>query len=247
MKPIKRFLPKAISPMSVDGPSAITSPSSTCSPWLTIGLWLIHVPWFERLNLSSLYSSSSLLSSLLIRISSASTNSTVPACLASETTPESFAALYSIPVPTNGASVTRSGTAWRCMFDPIKARLASSFSKNGIIAVATETTCLGDTSIISTTSLGNIAISPALPLAATFALTNLPFSSRGSLAWATIISSSSSASIYLISSVTIPSPFFTTLYGVSIKPYSFMIPYVVREPISPILGPSGVSIGHILP
>ena len=34
------------------------------------------------------------------------------------------------------------------MFDPIKARLASSFSKNGISAAATDTNCLGDTSIM---------------------------------------------------------------------------------------------------
>jgi len=33
------------------------------------------------------------------------------------------------------------------MFDPIKALLASSFSKNGIKAAATDTSCLGDTSI----------------------------------------------------------------------------------------------------
>jgi hypothetical protein len=32
------------------------------------------------------------------------------------------------------------------MFDPIKARLASSFSRNGISDAATETSCLGETS-----------------------------------------------------------------------------------------------------
>ena len=45
-----------------------------------------------------------------------------------------------------------SGTAWRCMFEPISARLASSFSRNGIRAAATDTTCLGDTSMKSTVS-----------------------------------------------------------------------------------------------
>ena len=35
------------------------------------------------------------------------------------------------------------------MFDPISARLASSFSRNGIMAVATETTIRGDTSMKS--------------------------------------------------------------------------------------------------
>jgi len=33
------------------------------------------------------------------------------------------------------------------MFDPISARLASSFSRNGISDAATETSCLGDTSM----------------------------------------------------------------------------------------------------
>ena len=55
-----------------------------------------------------------------------------------------------MPVPTSGASERTSGTAWRCMFEPISARLASSFSRNGISAAATETSCLGETSMKST-------------------------------------------------------------------------------------------------
>ena len=66
--------------------------------------------------------------------------------------PESTAALYSMPVPTMGASVCSSGTAWRCMLEPIRARLASSFSRKGIMAVATDTIIWGDTSIKSTCS-----------------------------------------------------------------------------------------------
>ena len=58
-----------------------------------------------------------------------------------------------MPVPTSGASVVSSGTAWRCMFEPISARLASSCSRNGIIAVATDQICSGETSTRST-SLG---------------------------------------------------------------------------------------------
>ena len=58
----------------------------------------------------------------------------------------------SMPVPTSGASARISGTAWRCMFEPISARLASSFSRNGISAAATETSCFGDTSIRSMSS-----------------------------------------------------------------------------------------------
>ena len=46
--------------------------------------------------------------------------------------------LVSMPVPTSGASGTSSGTAWRCMFEPIRARLASSCSRNGISDAATD-------------------------------------------------------------------------------------------------------------
>ncbi len=81
---------------------------------------------------------------------------TVPACSAITTSPVSIAARRSIPVPTSGASVTSSGTAWRCMFEPISARLASSCSRNGIIAVATDQICSGETSIRSTSFGGTV-------------------------------------------------------------------------------------------
>ena len=84
---------------------------------------------------------------------SPSTQVTVPASRASSTSPVSSAARRSMPVPTIGASVFRSGTAWRCMFEPMRARLASSCSRNGIIAVATDQICSGETSTRST-SLG---------------------------------------------------------------------------------------------
>ena len=103
------------------------------------------VPWFERRHLISGYSSRPSLA--LTMIFSASTYSTVPARVASTTSPVSTAARYSRPVPTSGASVTSSGTAWRCMFEPISARLASLCSRNGISAVATETICAGSTSM----------------------------------------------------------------------------------------------------
>ena len=41
----------------------------------------------------------------------------------------------------------RHGTAWRCMFEPISARLASSCSRNGISEAATDTICDGATSM----------------------------------------------------------------------------------------------------
>ena len=49
-----------------------------------------------------------------------------------------------MPVATNGDSGVNNGTAWRCMFDPINARFASSCSRNGIMLAATETNCFGD-------------------------------------------------------------------------------------------------------
>ena len=54
---------------------------------------------------------------------------------------------YSQRIETSGDSVRNSGTAWRCMFDPINARFASSCSKNGIRAAATLTIWRGEISI----------------------------------------------------------------------------------------------------
>ena len=66
---------------------------------------------------------------------------------ASTTAPESRAVTPSMPVPTSGASARSRGTDWRCMLEPIRARLASSFSRNGISDAATDTSCLGLTSM----------------------------------------------------------------------------------------------------
>ena len=57
--------------------------------------------------------------------------------------PECLATSFSSPVDTSGGSVTSSGTAWRCMFEPISARLASSCSRNGISPAETPTICFG--------------------------------------------------------------------------------------------------------
>ena len=78
---------------------------------------------------------------------SAHSSSTTPAFSATTTSPASTAARSSMPVPTSGDSLRSSGTDWRCMFAPIRARLASSCSRNGIIAVATDTICRGETSM----------------------------------------------------------------------------------------------------
>ena len=48
-----------------------------------------------------------------------------------------------MPVATIGGSLTNSGTACRCMFEPINARLASSCSRNGIKPAETPTIWLG--------------------------------------------------------------------------------------------------------
>ena len=60
------------------------------------------------------------------------TDSTTPARRARTRAPESWPPCPRCPVPTSGASVWRSGTAWRCMFEPMRARFASSCSRNGI-------------------------------------------------------------------------------------------------------------------
>ncbi len=57
MKATSRFLPSAISPASVAEPSASTAPSATSAPTSTIGFWWISVPWLERMNFWSSYSS----------------------------------------------------------------------------------------------------------------------------------------------------------------------------------------------
>src|SRR5688572_9278152 len=75
------------------------------------------------------------------------TEATFPLASQTTTARESRATRSSSPVATNGASVTSSGTAWRCMFEPINARFASSCSRNGIKPAATETSCFGETSM----------------------------------------------------------------------------------------------------
>ena len=66
----------------------------------------------------------------------------------------------SIPVLTTGGSVRNSGTAWRCMLLPIKARFASSCSRKGISAAETETVCRGLISTYCTSLLDTVAKSP---------------------------------------------------------------------------------------
>ena len=122
------------------------SPFLTFSPTLTIGLWLIHVPPFVLLNLRNLCTTVFPFLYLTV-IAFPVTFSMTPSSSASINIPESFAALYSIPVATIGLSVIIKGTACLCMFAPIKDLFASSCSKNGIMAAAIDTNCFGETSI----------------------------------------------------------------------------------------------------
>ena len=103
------FLPIESSPQLVEAPSAITSPASILSPSLTIGFWLIHVSWLERTYFINVCKCCLPAWSVMI-ISSPVTRETTPLTLAQTTIPESFATLLSIPVPTTGLSVIRSGT-----------------------------------------------------------------------------------------------------------------------------------------
>ena len=151
-----------------------------------------------------------------------------------------------MPVPTSGASATSSGTAWRCMFEPISARFASSCSRNGIIAVATDQICSGETSTRSTSFGATVTYWPACVRQTTSGPFSLPvFSSTGWLACAISSSASCVASRRTISSVTTPS--LTTRYGVVTKPKSLTSAKLDSEPIRPMFGPSGVSIGHMRP
>ena len=112
----------------------------------------MHVFWFDLWNLDKLYISTvdwdkSVTSVALTTIRFPSIFSTKPLLFATIVTPESNATSASIPVPTKGDSGFNKGTACLIIFDPIKALLASSFSKNGINAAATDTNCFGETSI----------------------------------------------------------------------------------------------------
>ena len=122
----------------------------------------------------------------------ASTWSTTPVRRAAIAAPESRATIGSMPVPTSGASERTSGTACRCMLEPISARLASSFSRNGMSAAATETSCFGDTSMRSTFSRGISDTSPACRQM-TRSLVKRPFSSSCAFACATVYFASSMA------------------------------------------------------
>ena len=130
--------------------------------------------------------------SALTTMRPASTDWMTPSRRATTVTPESRATMASMPVPTSGASVRMRGTAWRCMFEPIRARLASSFSRNGTSAAATDTSWLGDTSMRPTSS--GLTWTYSAPLRQEISLlVKVPFLSSAELAWPMVCFSSSSA------------------------------------------------------
>ena len=78
------------------------------------------------------------------------------------------------------------------MFEPISARLASSFSRNGTSAAATDTSCFGDTSMNSTWS--GVVITKLPPLRQdTSSSVMRPRPSIVALAWAMVYFASSIA------------------------------------------------------
>ena len=197
----------------------------------------------ERINFFRGYSRT-FPSSSSTRIESDAQPVITPLAFATTTAPESRAAIYSIPVPTRGASVRSSGTACLCILHPIRARLASSCSRNGTRLAAILTSCFGQTSIYPTRS-GETLGKPSPNLERILSSRKRPFPSRRAFACAITCSSSISAERYSTSSLTLP--FTTFLYGVSRKPNLFIRTYVERETIRPMFGPSGVSIGQIRP
>jgi len=201
MNATRMFCPRARSPNWVAGPSAITSPAWTISPSLTNAFWLIEVFWLERWYLTSLWTStpdsSSLKLSRWITIRLESTKITLPSWPANKIAPESRATVDSTPVPTRGASVLTTGTACLIMFEPIKALLASSCSRNGISDVAIEIIWDGETSIKSTSVASTKASSPCLRAAIKLPDT-LPSLINCLSAWAIIFPSSSNEEKYLI-------------------------------------------------
>ena len=193
MNATSRFAPSASSPPSVELPSASTSPFFTLSPSVTTGFWWMSVPWFERMNFVSGYSSREPRPSTTIR--SASTSTTAPSLRESTTSPVSTAARNSRPVPTSGACGIISGTACFCMFAPMSARFASLCSRNGMSAVATDTICAGETSMYSTSFGSTATASPSRERQRTCSFTNFPvFGSTGSEACAIVNWRSSAAS-----------------------------------------------------
>ena len=118
---------------------------------------------------------------------------------------------FSMPVATSGGSVISSGTAWRCMLEPIKARLASSCSRNGIRPADTPTICSAEcrcTGSVRPATIIEVAVVPGNDACRRWILPSAIEDVRPGPGSA---SCSSSARSHSISSVSLP--FFTLRYG----------------------------------
>jgi hypothetical protein len=126
----------------VAAPSAMISPFLHLLP-LTIGFWFRQVRSLRPSNLRSTYSSAlSIHDALGVDEGDRAVASRAGRpCRCSSATD-----LLLHAGGHDGGSTLSSGTACRCMFEPISARLASSCSRNGISAADTPTICLGEMS-----------------------------------------------------------------------------------------------------
>jgi hypothetical protein len=152
--------PSASSPSSVDGPSAMMSPASHRvahlhqRPLVDAGVLVRALELQQVVDVDARRGVADILGRAHHDAGGASIWSTTPARLATIAAPESRATTRFHAGADERRLGRMSGTAWRCMFEPISARLASSFSRNGISAAATETSCFGETSMKSTCSGG---------------------------------------------------------------------------------------------
>jgi hypothetical protein len=159
--------------------------------------------------------------------------------------PESRATTASMPVPTNGASARTSGTAWRCMFEPMSARLASSFSRNGMSAAATDTSCFGaDTSMRCPVRRRHQEVDVARRRQTTSSSVKPLVRQLGVGLGDVVLRLLHGGEVdHLVGDLAVA----TLRYGVSMKPYLFTRAKVASELIRPMFGPSGVSIGQMRP
>ena len=131
------------------------------------------------------------------------------------------------------------------MLAPMSARLASSCSRKGTSAAATDTIWFGATSISSTIS-GVTMLEVAVEAGGDERLLELALLVEVGRRLRDVLALFlERAETRSTSSVT--RPLSTLRYGVSTKPYSFTRAKVDSDAMRPMFGPSGVSIGQMRP
>ena len=228
----------------------------------------MQVSWLLRRNLARRYDA--LAEGLVLHGDAVAglTSSTSPSSIAWIRSAASRAARASMPVPMYGASARTSGTACFCMFAPIRARLASSCSRNGISAVRDRHDLLRRH--VHVVDLGAAARSRCRWWRRRSSPP--PASCAGRRGWRPAASGARARARSLNGAVGVDRrvglgddvvlflvgrhvddlvgdlAVLTTLrYGLSMKPNSLTRAKVDRAPMRPMFGPSGVSIGHIRP